>query len=79
MSDIPYPSRAFGGGVLAANPALALELARVLEEDLVWVVGIAARDDNQRPVLVRLVRQHIDGLMDSVELWMDEAAQQRPD
>jgi hypothetical protein len=79
MTDIPYPSRAFGGAVLAANPALALELARVLEEDLLWVVALAARDDSQRPVLVKLVRQHIDGLMDSIELWMDEAAQQPPD
>jgi hypothetical protein len=79
MTDIPYPSRAFGGAVLAADPTLALELARVLEEDLLYVISLAARDDNQRPVLVKLIRQHIDGLMDSVELWMDDAAQQPPD
>ena len=79
MTDIPYPSRAFGGAVLAANPALALELARVLEEDLLYVISLAARNDNQRPVLVKLIRAHIDGLMDSIELWMDEAVQQTPD
>jgi hypothetical protein len=79
MTDISYPSRAFGGAALAANPALALELARVLDEDLLYVISLAARDDSQRPVLVKLIRQHIDGLLDSIELWMDEAVQQPPD
>jgi len=48
-----------------------------MEEDVLFVMAIAARHKSLRPQLTTLVRQHIDELREYVELWKEEAAQEQ--